>query len=256
MKSAAGNEENIQYFRPELSCQLHYWGSSTHSGASTPSGPVTFIKTKLMKTHPLLPLILTCDEEDNISLWNYELKQRLMSQPVYSLLVEAENRSTPVTAPRKRLMQRSINRYNDELLFQYKAIEFAPKTANSPPAKYREIYGHVKEIEFIDESSIAYNGGGELTFSSSTQATEYRICVQFDQAVAFLHLMSKNASVITQQQLGKLPTAYEFISPHYCLLGSADGVVRVWKTTLSKIEKTFSAGKSEVTTLKVLPFER
>lgn len=263
------NEDNIQYFRPELSCSLHYWAHTSTvpivpaagtkppaAGASHQQPPIEFIKTKIIKTHPILPLILSCDEEENITLWNYELKQKLMSQPVYSLINESQRKSASHVAASTttgRFNQRSVDRYNDELLFLPKTVNFAPRKPIEHSGKFREIYGQVKDIDFADESTITYNGSNDVT----PQSAEYRIYIQFDQAVAFLHLMTKKISLVTPQILNnKAPSAIDFLTPNYCMVGCSDGGVRIWNISQSKVDKTFSIGKTDVAVLKVLPYER
>lgn len=260
LEEMSKSEDNIQYFRPELSCTLHYWAQTRSVSASAvATGPKTsstveFVKTKIIKVHPVLPLILSCDEEENITLWNYELKQKLMSQPVYAFIHEQQRKTTAAATPQtKRYNQRSMDRHNDELLFQPKYVSYAPRKPIDQSAKYREVYGAVKDLDFADESTITYNGSNDAT----PQSAEYRIFIQFDQAVAFIHLMTKKVSLVTPQILNnKVPTAIDFLTPNSCMIGCSDGGVRIWNISQSKVEKSFSIGKTDVSILKVLPFER
>jgi hypothetical protein len=264
------DDDSVQYFKPDISCQLHYWGYNSKTHPVSANNQLQFHKTKLLKTHPTLPWILSLDEEEKVlSLWNYENQHQDWSRSIYSLIHDSDSSASsdsrksitgavlaPSAKPKSQFNRRSVDAMNDDLLFRPQSINFSVQKPTDQGVKHKETFGNVKEIDFVDNAVLTYHGTAEGN-SVHPASKEHKIYILFDYAIVIVSLMSKKVScVLTSQSLNKAsPVAVDFLSPTLCLIGCNDGNIRIWNTISGKIDKTFLVTKSELYIMKVIPFE-
>jgi WD40 repeat protein len=253
----AVNDESIQYFKPEVSCFLQYWGyhhlKENAPSSNTQAQPLDLYKTKIVKVHPLYSLLLACDENERISLWNYEIGRLIWEQPVYSIVNDGlgpEKRVT-VIPHRTRYNARSVARMNDDFSTQRVKVDFSYKKPVDPTTKYKETFGKVKDLDFADYGALSYNGS---EYADGT--SENRIVVLFEHAVIVIDMLTKKVFREASGVAQKAPNAVDFLTPQLCLIGCADGNIRILNMRSAKVEKVFVACTKEILLMKVIPCER
>lgn len=249
----AVNDDTIQYFKPELSCQLQYWGYSGKELANNKNQPLENFKTKILKVHPVYSLLLTCDESENVALWNYDHGQLIWSQNVYMLIqdsVSNDAKKTAVVPPKSSSNSRSVERIGGYIPLSTTSIDFSSKKGSDPNIKPKESFGKVKDVDFADYTALSYNG---TEYANGT--SENRVIVLFEQAVVVVDLLSKRVYREVTTGSGKAPNAVDFLTPKLCLIACSDGNIRVLNLQNGKVEKNFSASKSEICCMRVIPYE-
>jgi len=242
---------NVQHFRPDIDLALDYWCNSIPFQTN-------WQKTKLIVSHPTLPLILSCDEEQTLSIWNYSLSQLVWSRSSQQLVKDATG-VPPVSLLQhvkfnpRRISHNSIRRI-EGLTRNLNCVNLQTSADSTAKPGKDNTFGEVKTIDFSDTASLSHNGGYH---NSRDVHIENRIIVLFDQAVIVYNYDIHSYSLITMKELdGKKPTSVEFIDDYNCAIGCNDGMTRIWNIPQARLGKTFGYSKSEISCLKTISFEK
>jgi WD40 repeat protein len=172
-----GVEPVSKFYRPSLSAKVDFWcvDASNHLEVSA-----VVRKTKFSQSHPVLPLLLSIDENQSIALWNHDLKQLVWSKSLVQLHSEinaamstaaGDGQTRPVVGQysRARGISRSLARTQDPLatnnenwaLFEHVTAHMNDNPVAVPAAvkAATQALGELKFVGFADSQFIGYDSG-------------------------------------------------------------------------------------------------
>jgi WD40 repeat protein len=242
---------DTQYFRPDLDVSVDFWCCTTPFQSN-------WQKSKLIASHPTLPFLLSCDEDQVLSIWNIATQQ-LIWQRSATLLIKECSGVSPIsifhhgTIGAQRFSKRSSERFHGLSRNLDYSVNKAETVGTSDTKSKEMSFGDVKSIDFADTVTLTFNGSFH---NSKDVSLENRIVVLFDQAIIVVNYSTHQYSLICSNDLmGKKPTSVEFLDEHNCAIGCNDGTIRIWNLKKSSMERAFGNTKSEIMLIKSIPVE-
>jgi WD40 repeat protein len=268
----AGGEGSKTY-QPALSVQVDYWCVDGITAGDIQS---QMHKTKHSQTHPVLPLVLSLDENQTIGIWNYELKrliwsrtlvqmqqeisaasstsqqeQQLSTQTPQSVIAQSLSRLTLHATRRSTLHSQNLC-----VLSAYQTLHDATPASASTAKAATQALGELKHISFADSQFIQHETGIHVAGFPGRPHKAHQLVILFDSMVVVHDYCLSQTVVLGNVALSnRKPTAVEFLDDIRVAIGCSDGTVRVWNLDLNKEEFCFALGGSpkEVSLLKTVP---
>lgn len=140
------------------------------------------------------------------------------------------------------------------LLDIVRAIDKKRDSSVADDRRLKEI-GHVLSVRFVDMWALCWTTGKPpADIVSDTFNNSSRIMVLCEGGILFYDYVTGNAHMLSQVELGRLPTAAEFVAPNLCAIGCADGQLRVWDCLSWEAGNTLTGhSKGSIIWLKMLP---
>ncbi len=282
-----GSDAVSKFYRPSLSAKVDYWciDASNHLEV-----PLSTRKTKFSQTHPVLPLLMSVDENQTIAVWDFDTKQIIWSRnmvqlhsEVSSAVAVGQGNASQIpkggsTYSRTKGLTRSLGRSQETLpVHNMNNVVFERVTAQiddvqlAQPALSKAANQHLGELKFAgfaDSQYIDYDtgrsNGNQITsnpwihFRATNVGIEHRLVFVFDSVVVVYNYVTNKMDVISSSDLNhKKPSCVEFLDYDKLAIGCNDGVVRIWNCSTAIIDASFglSSSNKEVTLIKVLPLE-
>lgn len=283
--STSKEKKQVSIVEPPPSVDVIFWGIDMSHELRKDEGD----KVKICCLHVgARPWVLSIDREDEIHVWDYSSRQRLMRKSLldlYTSAVQNERLAQTRAAPTKneppfterRFLESShsctqhshplksyLGSFEREILgFKSRGKNLddlvekteSKKHSNNP---VKVTMGNVHQISFVDQSSIQNSSGDSFAPHIPTFNVETRIMIVCDAGVLFYDFSTEASHVITVADLGsKAPCCAEFVFSNLCAIGCADGIVRIWDCQKWIEIKTLSGhNRGDILALKNLPILR
>lgn len=255
------SEESKKFYRHALSIEVDYWASNSQQ-ASNLLGAAE--KTKVVVPHHSLPCILSWDEENTISVWDYEAKKLVWSRTLVQLVAElarGHEISKPSKGSQSFVSSRAQSRGSAHAQLSNRSPSIPNKSSLTGEAnamgKNTHQFGELREVDFADKLSIAYRGGIANLPSESEIRYEHRLLLRFDTTIVLYNIFTNRFTMITANDLiTKKIASCAFLSNDCLAVGCHDGNLKIWNIKRKLIERVFSVGQKDVTYINTIPLDR
>lgn len=249
-----------QFIRPDLNISVEFWGFDW-------SNPKIgdYSKTKFIQFHPVKSLLLSVDRDSQISIWDYNLKKRVLflsvnesSRVLDSSSNDQRERSLSVgyQVGRKLSVDHGNRRSNDYM----NSFSGSSDNGNTVGGVKVSLNG-LKYISFADNSYVQASSCIDrvkipTTFNTSINSDHF-IVATLESSVLFYDYGINVAKYLGFEELTKNPTVAEFVFYGFCLVGCNDGIIRVWDcANWSLAGQLQGHGKSEIAAIQMLPYKK
>ena len=261
-------EDPKKFYRHALSVSVDYWASDTCNASTMLS---VAEKTKVVTVHHSLPYILSLDEENKISVWDYELKKLIWSRSVVQLLSEVSSVSSVSSISSKDSSNQYLNKPMISIRSQARNTGKVILTSSRAPAtsmtannsetstiKNANQWGELREVDFADKFTIAYRGGCIGNHKSDTEIRlEHRLIFRFDTMIVLYNIFTMKFVLISAVDLiAKKLCSVAFLTSDTLAIGCHDGNIKLWNIEKKVIERVVAVGSKEVTYINTVPLER
>eukprot|EP01041_Mallomonas_annulata_P008594 gene8594-17724_t len=217
---------------PSLPVEVSFWGVDSIEGVKNDA------KIKLCEVHPEIPWSLCVDREGIVTVWDFVERERLLFKSLHELVLLAEHQKNHLNATQPSIVPQSFMQSRMKTKQRPSNDDNTKTTHSHSSISKPKDYGVVQQLSFIDPISIQRSNKLNMTVNDITVHTSSKIMIICESIIVFYDFTSNVCHTLSQVELGKAPTAAEFIFPDLCAIGCVDGYIRIWdciKWTMIKI---------------------
>lgn len=280
---SSNTKEKFVVVNPPLGVDVIFWGvDMSDAELKKDEGD----KVKICQIHTgTRPWVICADRDDEIHVWDYSSKKRLMRKYLQDMTSAKFNRDSSIEASKVRpfveqripqfqeatnrwshystyLQEGFVDNFTQEILgfdshFMCEEDLLGNSNSENTLSGLKQ-FGTIRAVAFVDEQSIQNNSGERFSPHIATFNVDTRVMIVCDSALIFYDFATNKSNTISSSDLsGKAITTAEFVFSDLVAIGCSDGLIRIWDCQKWIEVKVLAAhSRGEIVALKNLPILR